>query len=73
MPYVTIDTRDGEFEVRTMSDEDADCVSQQGATPTYITDAVYTAWCAHQQQHAVFNTLWLLLQNDYSSRRHGKR
>ena len=68
MPYVTIHSRDGEFEIRPMSDRDADRVSSQGEDPILIEDDVYDAWVAHMKQHRVFNTLWRHLQNQHAER-----
>jgi hypothetical protein len=69
MPYVTIHSHDGGFEIRPMTDFDADCLMQQGDDPIYIENSVYTAWLAHKNQHDVFNTLWRTLQNNYSKKK----
>lgn len=68
MPYVMIHSRDAGFEIRPMTDEDADKRMQQGDDPILIDDGVYTAWLAHKNQHDVFNTLWRTLKNHYDEK-----
>lgn len=68
MPYVTIQSRDGEFDVEPMTDETADHYMQQGGDPIHIEDDVYEAWVAHKKQHTVFNALWRMLQNQHAER-----
>lgn len=71
MPYVTIQSHDGEFHVSPMTDDDADRLMQQGDNPIYIEDDVFEAWVAHKKQHTVFNALWRTLQNQRAE--HTKR
>ena len=75
MPYVEIISRDGEFEIRSMTRESAESLEMQGGETIYIEEAVYDAWVAHMKQHRVFNALWIQLQNDKLRREeriHGK-
>lgn len=73
MPYVDIISRDGEFEIRPMSDASADSREMQGGEVIHIEDAVYAAWVAHMNQHAVFKALWIQLQNDLRQREERNR
>lgn len=71
MPYVSIQSRDGTFDVRSMTDEDADRLMQQGDDPIYIEADVLEAWDAHKKQHAVFKALWRMLQNQRAEKKRG--
>lgn len=68
MPYVDIISRGNEFEIRPMSKANADSLEMQGGETIYVEDAVYDAWIAHMNQHAVFKALWIQLQNDLRRR-----
>lgn len=64
MPYVDINSIDGTFKVKAMSDESADSCAMQGGDPIYVEDAIYEAWLAHERERATFNKLWIQLQNE---------
>lgn len=69
MPYVDINSIDGTFKVRAMSDASADSLSMQGGEPIYVEDAVYEAWLAHERERATFNQLWIQLLNERDHKR----
>jgi hypothetical protein len=68
MPYVTLDYRDGAYAVAPLTDDEADRLMQQGHEVVCVEDRVLTAWLAHCDQAAAFNTMWRALDNELALR-----
>lgn len=64
MPYITLDYRDGRYTVWTMTEDEADRGMQQGQDFAHVTDTVFAAWQAHQNQDEVYQALWRTLDNE---------
>lgn len=69
MPYVDIQSINGTFRVKAMSDASADNLSMQGGDPLYVEDAIYEAWLAHERERATFNKLWISIQDEAAQKR----
>jgi hypothetical protein len=66
MPYVDIDYSDGHWDIRVLTDAEANDQRARGLHPPLVEERILSAWFRYLDKTVVWNTFWRMLDNQCS-------